>query len=162
MTKSEKLLLIEQFENLSTAFDDVVDLGNDVILYRPYDDAWSIVEQVVHCLDFDTANFHRYRWAIVSPGTRVLSFDQSWTATLNYQSSNIKDAIDLIKIIRKFMASHLRTTVNDDWKKYSYNFGSEKSFTLEAALPHFINHVGFHRELIDRNIRLFENENKHV
>ena len=30
-----------------------------------------------------------------------------------------------------------------------------KGFTLEEALQHFIGHVGFHRELIDRNIKLF-------
>jgi hypothetical protein len=160
MTKEDKLKLIEQFENLSKAFDDVLELNHEIILFKPFSDAWSISEQIVHCVDFDVANFHRYRWSIVSPGTRVLSFDQSWTSILNYQSSDLREAVNLIKIVRKFMAAHLKAIVDDDWEKYSYTFGAEKAFDLEEALKHYIKHVGFHRELIDRNIKLYKDENK--
>ena len=156
MTKDEKVEAIQSFEELSNAFDDVLDLPESVILYRPFDDAWSIVEQIVHCLDFDMANFHRYRWAIVSPGAKVLSFDSAWTNKLNYQSSDIKLTIDLIKLIRIFMASHLRTIIDDNWKEYKYILG-DKNFNLEDAIKLYIEHVDFHRKLIDRNIEMYNN-----
>jgi hypothetical protein len=157
MTTDEKIKLIEQFNNLSKAFDDTLNLDRDIILFRPpnMQDPWSIIEQIVHCLDFDIANFHRYRWGIVSPGTIVLSFDGTWTSILDYQSSKLSSAINTIKEARHFMASHLRHIIDADWTKYIYSFGNSQSFNLEAAIQHFINHVGFHRELIDRNIRLY-------
>jgi hypothetical protein len=148
MTKDEKRELIEQFEKLSGAFDDVQELSTDLILYRPFEGSWSIVEQIVHCLDVDIANFHRYRWGITNPGTQVLSFNQVWTEKLNYQASDIRMCLNLIKLIRKFMAAHLRTLIDKDWNDYNYIFGDERKLNLEEALQLYIDHVGFHRELI--------------
>ena len=155
MTTESKLALIEEFERLSDAFDDTLGLEKEVVLFRPFSDSWSIIEQVVHCADFDIANFHRYRWGIVSPGTTVLSFDGTWTTVLDYQASELSLALDAIKAVRYFMASHLKRIVDSDWSQYGYTFGDGKGFNLEEALQHFNGHVGFHRELIDRNIKLF-------
>lgn len=156
MTGEEKSALIEEFRRLSNAFDDTLRLEKEVVLFKPFSDSWSIIEQIVHCVDFDIANFHRYRWGIVSPGTTVLSFDGTWTSVLNYQDSELSSAINTIKAVRHFMASHLKRIVDSDWCKYGYAFGDGKGFNLEEALKHFIGHVSFHRELIDRNINLFK------
>lgn len=155
MKTETKLELIEKFQHLSNAFDDTLDLEREALLFRPFSDSWSIIEQIVHCVDFDVANFHRYRWGIVSPGTTVLSFDGTWTSILDYQATELSSAIDTIKSVRHLMASHLKRIVDSDWSKYGYTFGDGNGFTLEEALQHFIGHVGFHRELIDRNIKLF-------
>jgi hypothetical protein len=64
MDKERKLALIDKFEDLSYGFDDVLELSDTIIDYKPFPDAWSIKEQIIHCLDFDAANFHRYRWGI--------------------------------------------------------------------------------------------------
>ena len=151
-----KLALIEEFQRLSNAFDDTLHLEEEVLLFRPFSDSWSIIEQIVHCVDFDIANFHRYRWGIVSPGTTVLSFDGRWTSVLDYQTSVLSEAIDTIKAVRRFMASHLKRIVESDWTGYLFSFDDGKGFNLEEALRHFNGHVGFHMELIERNIRLFD------
>ena len=156
MMVERKLALIEEFKRLSEAFDDTLQLEKEVVLFRPFIDSWSIIEQIVHCVDFDIANFHRYRWGIVSPGTTVLSFDGTWTSLLDYQTSKLSSAIDTIKAVRNFMAFHLKSIVDSDWSKYVYTFGGDEGFNLEEALQHFNSHVGFHRELIDRNIKLFK------
>ena len=156
MIVERKIALIEEFQSLSEAFDDTLCLEKEVVLFRPFSDSWSIIEQVVHCVDFDVANFHRYRWGIISPGTAVLSFDGTWTSVLAYQSSELSSAIDTIKAVRHFMASHLKRIVDSDWSRYGYTFGDGKGFSLEEALQHFISHVDFHRKLIDRNIKLFD------
>lgn len=155
MTVETKLALIQEFRRLSNAFDDTLSLPAEVVLFRPFADSWSIVEQVAHCAEFDIANFFRYRLGIVSPGATAIAFDGSWTSNLNYQATELSSAIDAIKAVRHLMASHLMGMVDSDWSKYGYGFGGPELFTLEEALQHFINHVGFHRELIDRNIKLF-------
>ncbi len=55
MTTESKLALIEVFDNLSNAFDDTLNLEREAVLFRPFSDSWSIIEQVVHCADFDIA-----------------------------------------------------------------------------------------------------------
>lgn len=150
-----KLALIEKFKRLSEAFDDTLGLEKEIVFFKPFSDSWSIIEHIVHCVDFDIANFHRYRWGIVSPGTTVLSFDGTWTSLLDYQNSELSSAIDTIKAVRHFMASHLKSIVDSDWSKYVFTFGDGDGFNLEEAVQHFNNHVGFHTELIDRNIKLF-------
>ncbi len=152
-----KKRLIHQFEESANAFDYVLDLPEDLIQYRPFDDAWSIKEQVVHCLDFDIANFHRYRWAIASPGTEVLSFDASWAGKLDYQSYDLKPTLELIKMIRRYISAHLYSIVEENWGEYHYRFSNDNSINLSGALQHYVKHVSFHRELIERNINLFNN-----
>lgn len=155
MDKAQKTELIDEFESLSNKFDDVLSLSEEILVYRPFIDAWTIKENIVHCLDFDIANFHRYRWAITSPGTQVLSFDQTWTEKLEYNKTDIKQSLSVIAMIRTLMANHLRIIINDDWLKYSYLFADGKTFHLEEAIQHCINHVFFHRKLIDRNIETY-------
>jgi hypothetical protein len=155
MDDEEKRTAVEEFSRLAAAFDDTLALPSEVVLFRPLADAWSIVEQVVHCADFDIANFHRYRWGIVSPGTTMLSFDGSWTERLSYQSMDLSLAIGAIKAVRMLMANHLRQTIGEDWTRPRYTFADGSGFTLAEGVLHFIRHVAFHRELIDRNIRMF-------
>jgi hypothetical protein len=156
MTSEEKLKLIDQYNMGSAEFDYTLQLNKELLLYRPFEDAWTINENIIHCLDFEVANFHRYRWAIVAPNTRVLSFDgNAWKTGLNYQGADIAAAINIIKAVRYFISSHLKQIASADWTKYSYTFSEDKSFNLEVALKHWVDHVGFHRELIDRNIKLF-------
>ena len=153
----DKKTLIRQFEQSANAFDKVLDLPDNLIYFRPFEDAWSIIEQIVHCLDFDIANFHRYRWAIVVPGTKVLSFDSSWTSKLNYQSYDLKLTIELIRMIRKYMSTHLYSIIEENWENYTYKFNNDNTFNLLEALNHYIKHITFHTELIDRNIKIFNN-----
>jgi hypothetical protein len=137
MTTESKLALIEEFHQLSNAFDDTLGLERAAVLFRPFRDSWSIIEQVVHCVDFDIANFHRYRWGIVAPGTAVLSFDGTWTSVLDYQTSEMSSAIDTIKAVRNFMAAHLKRIVDSDWSKYGYTFGDGKGFNPGRSLAAF-------------------------
>ena len=137
MNKKQKFNLIIQFEDLSHSFDIVLNFSEDMLNFRPNPDAWTIKEHIAHCLDVDIANFHRYRWGITNPGTSVLSFDQKWTEKLNYQSSDVKLCINIIKLIRKFIADHLRSIINDEWSEYTYEF--EKKDKLNH-LPLFLFH----------------------
>lgn len=156
MTTDEKLKVIQDFADASEAFDRVLNLSEELVLYRPSDDAWSIKEQIVHCMEVDIANFHRYRRAIAQPDTRILSIDQIWTSALDYQSSDLLSAVNLIKSVRRYMASHLLTLVDHDWQKYAYIHDKRGRITLEEAIVDYIQHVDFHIRLIDRNIEAYK------
>ena len=160
LLKKEKLSYLHDFENGASAFDDVLKLHDDLILFRPSEDAWSIKEQIIHCMEVDIANFHRYRRAIAQPETKILSFDQIWTSALNYQSSDLKLAIDLIKMIRNYMVTHLKMIIDHDWTKYAYIHDKKGRINLEEAIIDYADHVNFHLQLIDRNIALFNKGTK--
>jgi len=59
------------------------------------------------------------------------------------------------KLLRRLSALHLRTIVDRDWTAMSYHHSSAGPVNLEAWIVSYIDHVRFHRELIDRNKNLF-------
>ena len=158
MDKEQRLNSIDLLEEKSNAFDFALDLSETILTFRPFPDAWTIKEQIGHCLDVDIANFHRYRKAIAQPEGQIISFTGVWTSALNYQSVDLASAIELIKNVRKFMTAHLKTIVDHDWKKYAYLHDEKGRVNLEEALTDYAAHAEFHRKLIDRNIELFKSK----
>jgi hypothetical protein len=160
MTTDEKMEAIASFENAAAAFDDVLLLPPASWTFRPFPDAWTTHEHIVHCLEVDAASFHRYRRAIAQPDTPVPSFDQSWTAALDYHLHDLAASVALIKSLREFMAAHLRTLADRDWHAFAYIHSKYGRIDLESAIRSYTDHVGFHRELIDRNIGLWNQAEK--
>ncbi|MBN2201124.1 DinB family protein [bacterium] len=155
MTPDEKRNLIADFEKTAEAFEDVPGFSPEVLTFRPFAEAWTIHEHVVHCLEVDAAFFHRYRRAVAQPGTAVPGFDQSWTAALDYHTHDLAATLQLIRALRRYMAAHLRTLVQRDWTKLAYVHSQSGRADLENGIAGVIDHVRFHRELIDRNLGLW-------
>jgi hypothetical protein len=156
VTLVEKKVLIDAFEKAAGAFDDVLALPREILVFRPFEGAWSIHENVVHCLEVDAAFFHRYRRAVAQPETVVLGFDQSWTAALDYHSHDLRESVLLIRALRRYMASHLRTLAGRDWTKLAFVHSQSGRTDLENAVAASIDHVRFHRERIDRNLEMWK------
>ena len=154
------MAVIASFAKGADDFDDVFRLPPAALTFRPFPDAWTIHEHIVHCLEVDAANFHRYRRAIAQPDTHVLSFDQSWTASLDYHRHDLAASVALIKSLRNFMAAHLRTLADRDWHSFAYIHSKYGRIDLECAVQNHIDHVKFHRELIDRNVDLWNQAEK--
>ncbi len=156
MTTQEKLKKIDEFERGAAAFDDTLAMAKEILLFRPFPDAWTIHEQVVHFLESDLAAYHRYRRAVAEPGTKVLGFDEAvWTPALDYHSHDLGATIALLKALRSYAAAHLRSIADRNWSAYSYDHNFFGRVGLESWLDSYIDHVRFHRELIDRNLRLW-------
>jgi hypothetical protein len=156
MTRSEKLAKIDEFERGGSAFDDTLAMEEKVLHFRPFPDAWTIHEQVVHFLESDIAAYHRYRRAVAEPGTKVLGFDEVvWTPALQYHTHDLAATIALLKALRSYAAAHLRSIADRDWSTLSYDHNFFGTVGLEAWLESYIDHVRFHRELIDRNLKLW-------
>jgi len=156
MTIAEKEGWIDQFEQGSAAFDDVLLMSPELQRFRPSVDAWTIHEHLVHFVDSEIATFHRYRKAIAEPQGQVVGYDESvWTASLRYHSVDLHDMVSLLKLLRKVASSHLKSIVTQDWSAFSYEHDSQGLVTLESWIKEYVDHVRFHREYINRNIALF-------
>lgn len=156
MTTNEKHAKIDEFERGSAAFDDTLAMAEEVLRFRPFPDAWTIHEQVVHFLESDIAAYHRYRRAVAEPGTKVLGFDEAvWTPALAYHTHDLAATIGLLKALRSYAAAHLRSIADRDWTDFAYDHNFFGRVNLEAWLALYIDHVRFHRELIDRNLKLW-------
>jgi hypothetical protein len=115
---------------------------------------------VVHCLEVDAAAFHRYRRAVAQPETAIQPFDRVWTSALDYHSHDLGATLQLIRALRRYMAAHLRTLADRDWKGFAYMHPTAGRVDLENAIAGFTGHVRFHRELIDRNLDLWAKREK--
>lgn len=156
MTVAEKDVLITQYLAGADAFDDTLSMDKALLLFRPTVDAWTIHEQVVHFMESDVAAFHRYRKAVAEPGGAAVGYDEEvWTPALNYHAVSLPDAILLIKGLRRVAAAHLRSIVTRDWTLLTYTHSSFGPVNLESWLSTYVDHVRFHRDLVDRNQRLF-------
>lgn len=156
MTPQEKHTFIDRYQAGADAFDDVLDMPAALLTFRPFPDAWTIHEHVVHFLESDIAGVHRYRKAVAEPGGPVVGYDEErWTPALNYHAVSLADTVSAIKLIRRIAANHLRTMVDRDWTAYAYNHSSAGLVNLEEWIDTYVDHVRFHRELIDRNKKLF-------
>lgn len=156
MEAMEKRELIDRFEGGARALEDTRSYPKELLTFRPFPDAWSIHEHVVHVLESDMAGFHRYRRAIAEPGTPVLGYDELvWTPALNYHSHDLGATLDLFAAERRYVAAHLRGIVETDWSVYSYRHSQFGQVGLEQWLSDYVDHVRIHRDYIDRNLRLW-------
>jgi hypothetical protein len=157
MTLAEKQTLIDKFRAGAEAFDDVLSMDPAVLTFRPSVDAWTIHEHVVHFLESEIATFHRYRKAVAEPGGPVLGYDEElWTPALNYHATSLSDAVAAIKLLRRIEAAHLTTLVTRDWTALTYTHNVSGSVNLEQWIVLYIDHVKFHRDYIERNLKLFK------
>lgn len=156
MTPTEKDTLIDRFLAGADAFDDALTMSPELLTFRPSADAWTIHEHVVHFVESEIATFHRYRKAVAEPGGPVVGYDEElWTPALNYHGTSLADAIALLKLLRKIAANHLRSIVLRDWTLLTYTHSVQGPVNLETWIGLYIDHVKFHRDLIERNKRLF-------
>ena len=156
MTPAEKEARITQYLAGADAFDDALTMQPALLTFRPSPDAWTIHEHVVHFAESEIATFHRYRKAVAEPGGPVVGYDEEkWTPALGYHATSLADSLALLKLLRKIAAAHLRTIVQNDWTKYTFQHSSKGSINLETWIDDYIDHVRFHREYIERNKKLF-------
>lgn len=157
MEIKEKNDIISRLTTSVNKYDIILRLSDELNNYKPeIEDSWSNIEHLVHCLDFNIANFHRYRWSIIKPGIVVLPFDSTWCNKLQYNKMKLKIVLDTIKQIRLCMSNHLKLIVSEDWTNYYYRFNENTKYNLEEALLLYINHVDFHVDYINRNIREYD------
>lgn len=148
--KTEKLLLkyIEGYDILN---NKLAKIPAKAIHYKPAPDKWSINEIIVHLADSEANGYIRAKKIIAESGTRsTVSEHQTWAAVLYYDQMNLKDALELIKVLRVNLHALLKLIDEEIWYNYIFHpdFGK---ITLKDWIQHYINHMEIHLEQINSN-----------
>jgi hypothetical protein len=153
MTTEEKLGAIARFETSAGDFDGLPALPVEVLTFRPFPEAWTIHEHIVHMLESEVAAFHRYRRAVAQPGTAALGYDEEiWTPCLGYHEQDLADCLAAFKLLRRIAAAHLRRIADRDWTSLAYVHDSQGRVDLEAWIRDYTDHVAIHLGYIQRNL----------
>ncbi len=97
----------------------VSELSSDVVLFRPKDGEWCIVEIVLHMADAELAMGWRLRNIVATPGAQLAWFDENqWSKALDYSRKNLRHALDLFSNLRRSNLELLRSIPRDKWDSY--------------------------------------------
>jgi hypothetical protein len=124
--------------------------------YRPFADAWTVRENIVHLCDAESYIYGRFRKAIAEPGARVDVWDEErWHAVLRYEAVDHLAGLALFQAARLATASLLDQILGEDWSAYHIEHPQRGRMTLEQLMTVFADHDSFHLDLIERDKRLF-------
>ena len=158
MTVKEKHHLIENFRR---AIDEVEShlKGTDAKAWDfipPIADAWPIRAQVAHLLDADMYTWARIRKSVAQSGAAVDVWDQeAWAARLDYERADVPRTLDHCRIVRDALADFLESIIGEDWDGFAINHPERGRTDLASMLAFYVEHVAFHLDLIDRNLKAF-------
>jgi hypothetical protein len=99
------------------------------------------------------------RKAVAQPDAPVDVWDQeAWAARLDYGRTDLGRVIDQLRLVRGSLAEFLSSIVDQDWTAYAMNHPERGRKNLEEIVETYIDHVGFHLKLIDRNVAAYEEQ----
>jgi hypothetical protein len=132
--------------------------------YRPFADAWTIKEHVIHLVDSEINHFIRWKSIIAQPNSKCYVIDEeTWTKNLNPEHEDISLYIEVFRLLRTITFNYLSHIPEKEWDNNyfirEYKFKTEH-INLEQSIEMYKNHLPGHIELIERNIAAWENEGK--
>jgi hypothetical protein len=126
------------------------EIPEKAIYYKPDQVSWNIAEVVVHLADAEARGFVRAKKIIAECGGNVCIYNhQIWADRLFYSEVSYKDALHLIRLLRKNIASVLRKIEPGVWHNHIYHPESGKITLLDWILLHN-DHIDIHIEQIRR------------
>ncbi len=130
-------------------------LSAALIDFRPFADAWTIRENVVHLCDAEAYAYARHRKALAEPGALVDMWDEiKFHERLRYGSRDLAAALALYEALRAATAELLGLFAAEDWSGYRIEHARRGPMTLEVLVDFFVDHDRFHLDLIERNKKL--------
>lgn len=120
--------------------------------YKPEPQEWSINEIILHLMDTEMVSFNRARKLVSQPGSTVMPMDQNaYAANLNYNHSDVKKALKLLKNLVDLMTEWLKTLPLETYQINGTHPDYEGAYTLEQWLVHFADHTYIHIDQIKNN-----------
>lgn len=156
MIASTFVYSLEHFPPLLVAAVNAID--DDASRWRPQDGAWSILEIVSHLADEEELDFKvRLRSTLSDPAQAWPGIDPvSWATQKNYNSGELKAALNRFSAERARSIDWLRSLSQPDWSRtYEHpKIGSIRAGDLLAA---WATHDYFHlRQISKRRLQLLE------
>lgn len=118
--------------------------------YRPSPDKWSIVEILAHLAEDELVTSWRYRQMIEHDGETLPGFDQElWARLGNYTKWNVRDALELFRLLREANLRMLDALLPEEWKR-SGNHVERGKLTVRELVRHMAAHDVNHIKQIER------------
>lgn len=152
------------FEAATRDFLDLVDsIPRAAMDYRPFDDAWTCQEQVIHVADSEVNAFLRLKTILGDPGiaTFVLN-EESWTRNIDARNEKTEDYMELFRVIRRIeldLLLKLDARYEDNYVVHPSMGHLDVAAWVEA---YSVKHLQFHTELIERNLKLFREKEENA
>ncbi len=130
--------------------DHLREIPKQAYFFKPNESSWSISEILVHIADSEAHGFVRAKKIIAECGGKVCVYNhQIWADKLFYSEMNYKDALDLIRLLRKNLVAVLKRIDNKLWHNYIYHPETGK-ITLVDLIQLYIDHIDIHVQQIHR------------
>jgi hypothetical protein len=131
-------------------------LDEEGLRFRPFADAWTVHEQVVHMADAEINGSVRLRKILAESGVAVDVMDQDrWFAGLDYHSQSLDRSVRLFRLLRESAADLLSRARERMWEGNWIRHPERGKLTLRAWLELYVEHSDTHLGYIERNLRLW-------
>lgn len=158
MTQSKRQESINNYVQTATLIRSTVSgLSEELLLWKPTEQAWSIQEIVGHLLDSNFVNSYRIRKIIAEPVTPIATFaHEQWVESQQvntFQIQQLLAAYDAVTTVNSLLLAKLS---EEQWQKHGTK--AEEPISVEHIIDSFIcKHVNKHIGQIQKNITAFEN-----
>jgi hypothetical protein len=140
-----------------TRSESLASYASGAMTFKPNPKVWSVREVIHHMPDSEINSVVRCRKIIAESGTTVSVYDQDvWANGLKYQRRDIKDALELFRLLRSYTVGLLRTVDEAVWQDNFVMHPEDGRLTLEKWLGIYANHVDKHIGQIQRNVEVWE------
>ena len=152
--------LLERFTAAPAALEAKLrGLTREQLDFRPFEDAWTIHEQVVHLADAEINSSVRLRKILAESGVAVdLMDEEKWFAGLDYHAQDLDRAVRLFRLLREIGADLLSRVQEPRWEENWIRHPERGRLTLRQWLELYAGHFDTHLGYIDRNLRLWKDK----
>jgi DinB superfamily len=120
-------------------------------LYRTGDRSWTIHEIILHLADREAEGYLRCRQFIAEPGTGAQTLDApKWATTLGYFHQSTRDALALIRRLRRMTYQILQYIPDPVWQ-HTVRDSQKGIITLDEWFELQTRHIPHHLEQIRQN-----------
>ncbi|HXX71981.1 MAG TPA: DinB family protein [Candidatus Acidoferrum sp.] len=152
MTRDERRQVLESFGRAPALLSTVLrHLPKKMWFYKPSADRWSIHEIILHLADSEATAYVCCRHLIAEPGIRIADFDpEKWAATLGYLHQSTREALEVIRRLRRMTYSLIVTLPEVVWL-HTLEHPQEGKISLEKWIKRQERHIPHHIEQIKQN-----------
>jgi DinB superfamily len=124
-------------------------------LYKPALERWSIHEIILHLADSEASAYVRCRWFIAEPGSSATEFDAArWAGSLGYYYQSTREALEIIRRLRKMTYQLLVTLPEGVWANRVAN-PVDGTSSLEDWVERQERHIPHHIEQMKQNYEIW-------
>jgi uncharacterized damage-inducible protein DinB len=149
--------LLDRFGKAPEAVAEKVrNLSKEQMTYRPFPEAWTIHEHLVHMADSELNGSVRLRKILAESGVAVDVFDQEkWVASLNYHRQPAERALALFRLLREIALDLLRAAPEAAWDANHILHPERGKVSLRDWLAIYVEHSDTHLHYIERNLKMW-------